>query len=150
MKLRSIAEEAAACREAWKARPRTVYGVHIHHERVIERRHYPIEERIAYILEGKPKKERALRLRLMRPITVKQWRTFQRVANEAWRQRNRATNTAWKDYERVGGSKAYATFQRIVKAATLTEGEQVAEAHLALCVPDCPFDGRTIFPPNRA
>ena len=66
----AIAKEAAACRAAWAAMPGATAGVHIHHETVVESLTEPIENRIAYILSNKPKKEQALRLRLMRPITA--------------------------------------------------------------------------------
>ena len=118
MKLQSIAKEAAACRAAWAAKPKAKYGVHIHHETVVEALSEPIENRIAYILAEKPKKEQALRLRLMRPIAAGQFAEYERV-------------TAQAEYDRV---RAPAEYERVTAAA-----------HLAFCIPDCPFDGRSIF-----
>lgn len=87
LQLKSVEEELKDCRDAWeKSRYYKVnrsdyfhgdyfhgglvkYGVHIHHEELAERTVY-IEDRIQYILRNKPFEERALRLRLMRPVKV--------------------------------------------------------------------------------
>jgi hypothetical protein len=63
-------EEAALCRAAWDANP-SEGGWHIHHSRLWEGRTYSIEDRIRYIETQKPERERALRLRLLRPMSEK-------------------------------------------------------------------------------
>ena len=75
--LGTIEEEAAACRAAWAANP-AKWGWHIHHDTLCEELAYPIEDRIGYILTQKPKTERALRLRLMRPAPTMApiWKTY--------------------------------------------------------------------------
>lgn len=80
--LKSIDEEAADCRAAWAAVPGAVAGLHIHHEVVAEELNEPIENRIDYILTQKPKHERALRLRLMRPISAPAWAEYERVTKD--------------------------------------------------------------------
>ena len=79
LKLHSIAREAADCRAAWAAAPEATAGAHIHHEQPFEALTEPIENRIAYILSDKPKKEQALRLRLMRPVTAPAWAEYQKA-----------------------------------------------------------------------
>ena len=103
--LKSIADEAEDCRAAWAAMPGATRGLHIHHGEPVDVLRQPITNRIAYILDEKPKAEQALRLRLMRPLTA----------------------PALKIYE-----------------------EARAQAHAAICVADCPWDGRTIFPNKEA
>ena len=123
MKLGTIQAEAALCRAAWAAKPRAKAGVHIHHDMAIEALTEPIEVRIADILAGKPEHEQALRLRLMRPITVAARADYERIWAAVWADYERITTPAWADYQRIR-----------------------AAAHRAFCIPDCPFDGSTIFP----
>jgi hypothetical protein len=155
MKLQSIAKEAAACRAAWAAMPGAKAGVHIHHEIAVEALTEPIENRIAYILREKPKKEQALRLRLMRPVEAPALAEYQRVTAPALAEYQRVTAPALAEYQRVTApalaeylrvkASAWAEYLR-VEAPALAEYERVeAAAHLAICVSDCPFYGRTIF-----
>jgi cell division septum initiation protein DivIVA len=188
VKLHSIAREAADCRAAWAAVPDAVAGVHIHHEMVAEELSEPIEARIAYILAKKPRKEQALRLRLMRPVAAPAlaeyervtapalaeyervvapaWAEYERVKAPAWAEYERVKAPAWAEYQRVVApalaeyqrvvAPAWAEYQRVeapalaeyqrVEAAAGGEYERVtAAAHLAICVPDCPWDGETRF-----
>jgi hypothetical protein len=68
LKLGTIAEEAATCREAFKGYAVGGLVLHCHHEKLFEYLVEPAENRIAYILQDKPESERALRLRLFRPL----------------------------------------------------------------------------------
>ena len=85
MNLKSIDEEAAACRAAWAAEPDAKYGAHIHHEGPCEALTEPIEARIAFILANKVPRERALRLRLMRPTTEEAFKAYDAARAEAHR-----------------------------------------------------------------
>ena len=68
MKLQSIAKEAAACREAcMEAKVGDPMWL-LHHELLLEWLTEPVENRIAYILSEKPKREQARRLRELRPV----------------------------------------------------------------------------------
>ena len=164
--LRSIDEEAAACRAAFAAMPEAKYAVHLHHEEPVESLNEPAENRIRYILEEKPKEERALRLRLFRPVTGPAYAEYQRVRApaEAEYRRVRAPAyaeyqlvcaPAWAEYQRVRAA-AWAEYQRVcditwaeyerVRAPAWVEYQRVCDtAHAALCVPGCPFDGKSIF-----
>ena len=68
MKLKSIAEEAKACRHAFKHSKIGDLVVHCHHSELEEKLTEPAESRIQYILSDKPTNEQALRLRLFRPV----------------------------------------------------------------------------------
>lgn len=117
--LGTVEQEAAACRAAWAAVPDAPAGLHLHHDLPVEWLSAPIEERIAYILRYKPIGERALRLRLMRPITEEQWRTYREARVAAAKAYCEAVTTAGKAYEKA-------------KAA----------AHAAICVPRLPVGRR--------
>ena len=117
MKLHNIEQEAADCRAANADAKIGDPLLHIHHgSEAVGRLTEPVENRIAYILKHKPKEEQALRLRLMRRVTEAQ---------------------------------AAAYFGSLTKAATApacaTFFLAVVAAHRAICVPDCPWDGRSIF-----
>ena len=123
MKLGTIKAEAEACRAAWAATPKAKYGAHLHHEEVAEKLTEPIENRIAYILSDKPKNEQALRLRLMRPVTVPALAEYERVTAAALAEYQKVRAPAWAEYEKA-------------KAA----------AHKKLCpTPDCPWANGSIF-----
>src|SRR5574337_90762 len=92
LKLGTIEDEAYACRAAWAAMPDAEYGVHIHHGFLAEDLSEPIENRINYILSDKPENERALRLRLMRPIPVRQWKVYEEAIATARKAYNEALN----------------------------------------------------------
>ena len=167
MKLQSIAKEAAACRAAWAAMPDATAGVHIHHEIVAEKLTEPIEARITYILNEKPKTEQALRLRLMRPVTASAWAEYEKVRASARAEYEKVTASAWAEYDKVTAS-AWAEYDKVtapalaeykkVTASALAEYKKVtasawaeykkvtASAHQAICpTPDCPWDGQSIF-----
>ena len=69
--LNSIAEEATACRAAFKDIPVGALVVHCHHESLFEFLNEPAENRINYILSSKSQCEQALRLHLFRPVNTK-------------------------------------------------------------------------------
>ena len=131
--LLSIDEEAAACRAAFAAIPDAKCAVHLHHEEPVEALNEPAENRIHYILAEKPVAERALRLRLFRPVTAPALAEYQRVSDPAWAEYERVNAAALAEYERVRDT-ALAECQRVS-----------APAHAAFCVPGCPFDGKSIF-----
>ena len=55
---------------------------HIHHDTLVETLTEPIENRIKYIKENKPKSEIALRLKLLRPVKGKLPKEFIEARNE--------------------------------------------------------------------
>jgi hypothetical protein len=69
LQLGSIKNELALCREAFADVEVGAFVLHCHHEKIGEMLTEPAENRIAYILSGKPKHEQALRFRLFRPVS---------------------------------------------------------------------------------
>jgi hypothetical protein len=86
--------------------PPVEYYWHIHHGILFEALSEPVENRITYIKENKPKKEVELRLKLLH-----------KVKNEKTLKHARDSN----------------------------DHELLMSLHKEEC-PDCPWDGRTIFP----
>jgi hypothetical protein len=161
-------EEAALCRAAWDAHP-SKWGWHIHHEILCEDRLYPIEERIAYILTSKAPKERALRLRLLRPVIddamVPIWKTYddamaaiQKTYADAMAAIQKTYDDArvpiWKTYDdaRAAIQKTYddamaaiqKTYDDAMAAIWKTYADAMAAIHAREC-PNCPWDGESIF-----
>jgi len=146
--LQSIPEEAALCRAAFAGVKVGAMVWHCHHERVIEPLTETAETRIAYILSVKPIEEQALRLHLFRPThnaAVKAAEATHNAAVEAaWATYAAAVEAAWATHN-AAVEAAWATHNAAVKAAWATHNAAVKAAHQAEC-PDCPWDGRTIFP----
>ena len=163
MKLLSIPKEAAACRAAFAAQPGATAALHVHHEIFAEPIIEPIEHRIAFILTVKPKHERALRLRLMRPLppayddavivdaAAAATDAYDAAAEAAYAARVAAFAAAY-DAE----DAAYAAARAAADAArddayeaVIGDAQAVIVAaqkqHDARCVPDCPWNSKTIF-----
>ncbi len=70
MTLKSIEEEASACRARCANMKIGDICLHLHHEVLAEMLTQPIENRISYILSDKPVAEQALRLRMMGPPII--------------------------------------------------------------------------------
>ena len=124
LRLLSIEEEAAACRKAFKGSKVGDWVVHLHHGTdCVEQLTEPIENRIAYILAHKPEGERAVRLRFMRPVSKKKAADYDAKRAPLYADYRAKSATLDADYK--------------AKSATL---------HLEFCVPDCPWNGETLFP----
>ena len=135
MKLKSIAEEAKACRNAFKHSKIGDLVVHCHHSELEEKLTEPAESRIQYILSDKPTNEQALRLRLFRPVKGTAWAEYQKVKGPARAEYEKVKGPAWAEYEKVEGT-ALAEYQKV-------EGT----LHNIICTTKgCTWDGKTIFP----
>jgi len=137
MTLLSIPEEAALCRAAFAGVPVGAMVRHCHHERVIEPLTQPPEKRIAYILSDKPIEEQALRLHLFRPVRATAVEAAGATYNAAVEAAGATYNAALKAVQ--------ATYNAAVEAVQATYNAALKAVHQAEC-PDCPWDGRTIFP----
>ncbi len=140
---------------------------HIHHDVLVEPLTEPIEARAEYIRAHKPEHERATRLRLMKPVRgslpeVAKARAKRDKADAEWAkavaERDKAdaelakaraawdkanaewykTYTEW-DKARVEWDKADAECDKVCFLPS------VLKLHAKEC-PNCPWDGRTIFP----
>ena len=136
LKLRSIDEEAAACRATWATCPGATWGLHIHHQIVAEPLTEPIERRITHILREKSIDEQALRLRLMRPCPA--------TVNEARQIHIDAFNGAKLIYPDASGKTEWIYDTTLAEAGGSLDAALDA-LHTAHCITDCPWDGTTIF-----
>ena len=101
---------------------------HIHHDKLVEPLIEPIKKRIQFIRDNKPAHELDTRLRLMRPVRGK----LPKAMIEADAVRVKA-DAAWDE--------AYAAWDEAVK-----DNLPAIEAlHRKEC-PNCPWDGKSIFP----
>ncbi len=162
--LKSIEEEAAACREAFKGFPVGRYVLHCHHDQPVEVLWEDAEHRVTYILTQKPENERALRLRLFRPVSEKELKAdaeWKKVvaelqkADAEWKKADAAWKKAiveWKkaDAERKKADAAWKKADAAWKKASVEWKKADAALgvliHAHFCVPDCPWNGKTIFP----
>ena len=94
--------------------------LHVHHDILLEWCHN-YDERVAFIRNEKPKEEQETRLRLFKPFKGKLPQEVVKAAQEY--------NKAWQEYDKA-----------------LNNNKELIEAlHKAEC-PNCPWNGRTIFP----
>ena len=135
MKLKSIKEEAADCRKAFDGFELGGYALHCHHDRIGETLTEPAENRIACILTQKPENERALRLRLFRPVPEKKLKAY-----AAWRKADAAWEKADAEREKADAEREKADAEREKAYAAL--GVLI---HARFCSSDCPWNGKTIF-----
>ena len=133
-----------------------LYAWHVHHDVLVERLTEPIESRIAYIKAHKPVKEQALRLRLLQVVkdqkaVVEADKAYRKALAEAGRAYKKAMAEARKAYDQAvaEASKAYdqatAEPRKAYDQALAEAGKAMAELHAKEC-PDCPWNGKTIFP----
>ena len=138
MKLQSIAKEAAACREAcMEAKVGDPMWL-LHHELLLEWLTEPVENRIAYILSEKPKREQARRLRELRPVKG----PLPKTVAAAWAEYAAAwakADAAW-----AKSDAAQAEYDAAWAEADAAWAE-ITALHLAEC-PDTTWNGRSIFP----
>lgn len=147
-----------ACRLAWEQHPEATYGWNIHHEVQIERLTEPIEKRIQYILNFKPRGELITRFNNMRPVVSKlsdayinaseayhkasdadiKARNAYINASKAWYKANGAYRKAGDAYRKASDAyrKAYGAYR---KASDVYMQEHLID------VPDTTWNGRSIF-----
>jgi len=104
-KIKSIKTELAACRKAFRESPKAKWAWCIHHAIPVEIIWEDIEERIKHILQYKPKRQQALRLRNMRPVRVwlpryliRSWRVWE-AAVKVSEKADKNDCKAWKLYQ---------------------------------------------------
>ena len=155
MKLKSISEEAEACRAAFKNSAVGDMVVHCHHEILYEKLSEPAEKRIAYILKEKHAEEQALRLRLFRPVQGQARAEYEnvqgqalaeyrKVEGQALEEYENVQGPAWAEYEKVKGP-AFAEYRKVEGQAWAEYKKVEGQAHKLICVKGCPWDGNTIF-----
>lgn len=144
-----IEQAAAECRKAFEGIPIGTVAWHVHHNMLCEPLTEPAENRIAYILANKPKREQVIRLRLMRPVQSEAAAAARKIYDEAAaagrKIYDQAVAAARKTYDQAV-APAWKTYTKAVAPAWKTYAKAAAAAHAAEC-PDCPWNGETIFPP---
>ena len=126
-RLKSIEEEKADCQAALSSAKIGNLIWHLHHDQLVEEAESSIGLRISWIYNVKPPKEQARRFRLMRKVqhpSAALYRAVKFVEEEYRAQHNL--------------SKSLAHLNKVAAAL-----------HRKEC-PDCPWDGKTIFPKRRA
>ena len=129
---------------------------HIHHTILFEALTEPIENRIKYIKENKPKNEIKLRLKLLKPVKGK----LPKEVVEAYKARDEAykawdeAHKAWDEAYNKAWDEAYKAWDEADKArveaykardeATEKYKDKIEALHRVECK-NCPWDGRTIF-----
>src|SRR3990167_903793 len=83
---------------------------HVHHDVLCERLTEPIELRIEYIRDNKPKNEIETRLRLLKVVKN------QTRGKRAFKQYDAIESKAWSDYKAIA-SKAWSDYNAIVSKA---------------------------------
>ena len=101
---------------------------HIHHDILLEPLTEPIENRIQFIKVNKPKNEVETRLRLMKPVRGKLPKLDKACAE--WGKARAELDKACAEWDKARADP------------------KVLALHAKEC-PDCPWDGRTIFPEAR-
>jgi len=140
LKLGSIEHEAELCRRAFKGVKTGAFVLHCHHEILAETLTEDAENRIAYILSSKSRREMALRLHLFRPVSEVRLKKFKKVyadqekAEADWQKaeaERKRTYAVWR--------KAYGDWEKAYYDLAIL-------VHEKYCQPECPWDGKTIFP----
>ena len=142
---------------------------HCHHDQLYEFV-YDYDERVRFIKANKPQKEQELRLRLFKLIPLelvhskdnKEYQAFIKTgeardkaweaSDKAWEAYNNrgkrgkftiakeALNKAWEVY-----NKAWEAYGKAREAYNKKWRVKITSLHEELC-PNCPWDGKTIFP----
>ena len=159
MKLKSIEKEAADCRKAFKGFPVGGYVLHCHHEIIGETLRGDAENRITYIFTQKPEHERALRLRLFRPVPEKELKAYAERKQKAYAERKQKADAEWQkadaEWEKADAEwekedaewkKADAKWKKAYAKWKKEDAALGILIHAHFCTPDCPWNGKTIFP----
>lgn len=114
---------------------------HVHHDVLIEYCH-SYDERKGFILHCKPENEQKLRLKLFQPIKGKLPKKFIRARDKFVKARNKYVKTKIEYCK--ARDKYYKAWDKYVKARDGCKKE-IEALHAKEC-PNCPWDGKTIFP----
>lgn len=123
------------------------YAWHVHHQTLYEKLTEPMQKRIDYVKQTKGMGQVPLRLKLMRVVKAqKALDTADAKYKDAWSRYDGALLTASDKYV---GATARAKAEKDAEAAyaeAMKPYGDIHALHAKECEPDCPWDGRTIFP----
>ena len=147
LKLNSIEEEAKACRNAFEGVQIGALVIHCHHEILSEILTQPAEDRIFCILSVKLEHEKALRLRLFRPVNQKHLPRELQKAYLDWQVANAVRHKAAADIlvTYAVWEKACAVYDKATAVWVKAAAVWLNKIHARICK-NCPWDGSTIFP----
>ena len=115
-------------------------GLHVHHKILLEPLTEPIDNRVECIKENKPPDEVDLRLRLLRELTEEEVNQLPKGFNQALKE----YNLVGEEYNLVGEeyNLAWEKYRQDLEKYK----PELEVWHKKVCVPDCPWNGKTIFP----
>ena len=119
------------------------FAFHVHHDVKIEFC-FDYDERAEFILKYKPVKERRLRLRLFQLIPLDR---LPKKGLATYLKAQEAYDKVREVYHKAGEAldKAREAYFKTREAYLKANEKALDKLHSELC-PDCPWDGRTIFP----
>jgi hypothetical protein len=156
--LGTIEDEAAACRAACAGSKVGDWMRHIHHEAAFEQLDKPVQNRIRYIETTKPERERAARLRALRPSLrgaelAPIWAKYDAELAPIWAKydaevaaiRAKCNAELAPSWAKCNAEVApiWAKCNAEVAAIRAKYDAEVAPIHDAEC-PNCPWDGKSI------
>ena len=128
----------------------TYWIMHCHHDRLIEPARAPLAERIAFIKLTKPRGEQALRLRLIRKVPARLIPVWLRVVAAEYQRAEAALLNEIGSYrDELEVQHKYDAARFAYTHVLFDNQAALEELHKRLCKPDCPWNGRTIFPRGR-
>ena len=128
---------------------KTIFAWHVHHDILLEPLTESIENRIRFIKRNKLKKEQSLRLRLLKVVkgklpapVIKAGKDCNKAC-EDWIKARQDRDKAREDWNKACQDldKAWQNYWKILKKYE----KEIFILHEKEC-PDCPWDGKTIFP----
>ncbi len=127
------------------------YYWHLHHTQLFEEEAEPVRQRIEFIKRNKPKGEQSTRLRLL--VIVKAQKLLRRLCKYQ-RDFQMAEQAIYNSHLHIGEisdaemtvkHKELAVARKNYEAARKRAWPMIEALHKKEC-PNCPWDGRTIFP----
>jgi hypothetical protein len=134
------------------------YAWHVHHDQLMEELTEPIEQRIKYIKTHKPKNEIVLRLKLLKaspklkPLDddyKAKWKPLYDDYKAKRKPLDDDYKAKWKplyDDYKAKWKPLYDDYEAKRKPLDDDYKAKLAKLHHEECVPDCPWNGSTIFP----
>ena len=129
-----------------------VFAWHVQRDVLVEPLAGSIEAIVGLIAEDEAKHEVPTRVRLLTVVkgnlpigVVKPWRIYQK-AWQTYIDTRLTSDEPWRAYDAAWW--AYSEAWRAYKKALIIHAIEVNELHNAEC-PDCPWDGKTLFPESR-
>ena len=138
------------CRARWADAPGATWAWHCHHDRLCEPLTAPATGRIDFIRDHKPEDERKRRWDLFAPLDARLLPPALVEAGRAYVEAERAYAEARRTYgAKLAAREAYRAYVKTWRAydEAWHEAQPELEAlHKQLCVPNCSWNGTTIFP----